>query len=367
MRWWVMRSPNAPRSAEAPIASSPTSTKIARARRPPALLEREVPGQFKIVAHDRDDLARQVLFDLPDFDSHYAGHLEITRRMLRRMLYPIWLLGVRNIADRRPQSCFRKVSAGNDPGNLIFCLNKVDQLEAAGEWGAARTGFAHRLRRSRAPHAGTGRTAPRLIIALLAQITQLPACADMLNRPPSRSSPRRAEWPPAAQVGSLIAWVRARRLRWRLDRVSALESQAPEEPFTSTVAGPVLGACCPPSSRTASILGHRRDEMRSRRARPLAGAQHAAPAAQTHCRRLAGRVVPTVAFLATSTPRWWKPISDDCRSRSRSRCRPDSPSCSRAAPLVSPSYTDGRLWETMRRRTGRRPPRATGPRARCPH
>ena len=36
------------------------------------LLEREVPGEFRIVKHDLDPLRRQVLLDLPDIDSKYA-------------------------------------------------------------------------------------------------------------------------------------------------------------------------------------------------------------------------------------------------------------------------------------------------------
>src|SRR5215208_2947735 len=43
------------------------------------LLEREVPGQHRIVTHQEQHLLRQVLLDLPDIDSHYKSHLEVTR------------------------------------------------------------------------------------------------------------------------------------------------------------------------------------------------------------------------------------------------------------------------------------------------
>src|SRR5262245_60569694 len=46
------------------------------------LLEREVPGRFTIVGHRIDHLKRQVLLDLPDIDSKYGEHVQITRRML---------------------------------------------------------------------------------------------------------------------------------------------------------------------------------------------------------------------------------------------------------------------------------------------
>src|SRR3954468_2844994 len=48
------------------------------------LLDREVPGRFRIYAHSIDRLMRQVLLDLPDIDSIYSDHIEITRTMLRQ-------------------------------------------------------------------------------------------------------------------------------------------------------------------------------------------------------------------------------------------------------------------------------------------
>ena len=42
-----------------------------------------MPGQYRVVTHDSPDLKRQVLLDLPDIDSHWRAHLEVTRTMLR--------------------------------------------------------------------------------------------------------------------------------------------------------------------------------------------------------------------------------------------------------------------------------------------
>src|SRR5207302_1359608 len=92
------------------------------------LLEREVPGQYQIVAHELPSLRRQVLLDLPDIDSHFASHLQITRTMLRHMLYPVWVGSIEKYADRQPQQMLAKVAEGNAPRNFVFCLNKVDQL-----------------------------------------------------------------------------------------------------------------------------------------------------------------------------------------------------------------------------------------------
>src|SRR5687768_5132572 len=56
-----------------------------------ALLEREVPGRFRVETHDEPHLRTQVLLDLPDIDSLHASHPEVTRAMLRHMLFPVWV------------------------------------------------------------------------------------------------------------------------------------------------------------------------------------------------------------------------------------------------------------------------------------
>ena len=114
------------------------------------LLEREVPGRFQIIEHRISDWSRQVLLDLPDIDSHWGDHLTITRAMLRHMLYPIWVQSVEKYADQQPQKLLARVAAGNAPGNFLFCLNKVDQLngdDAASAIVQLRDDYAGRLAR----------------------------------------------------------------------------------------------------------------------------------------------------------------------------------------------------------------------------
>jgi GTPase Era involved in 16S rRNA processing len=94
-----------------------------------ALLVREVPGQYTIVTHEQPALRRQVLLDLPDIDSRFAGHLALTRTMLRRMLYPIWVQSIEKYADLQPQKMLKEVAEGNSPENFLFCLSKADQLK----------------------------------------------------------------------------------------------------------------------------------------------------------------------------------------------------------------------------------------------
>ena len=50
------------------------------------MLDRVAPGQYRIVPHNVVELARQVLVDLPDIDSHWTGHVALTRKMLRHLL-----------------------------------------------------------------------------------------------------------------------------------------------------------------------------------------------------------------------------------------------------------------------------------------
>jgi hypothetical protein len=104
------------------------------------LLEREVAGQYKLVLHDQPGLARQVLLDLPDIDSKYSSHLQVTRSMLRHMLYPIWASSVEKYADLQPQQMLAKVAEGNTPANFVFCLTKADQLGGAEGWAPVRDG-----------------------------------------------------------------------------------------------------------------------------------------------------------------------------------------------------------------------------------
>ncbi|HRK31908.1 MAG TPA: GTPase domain-containing protein [Tepidisphaeraceae bacterium] len=94
------------------------------------LLARIVPGKFEIIGHDNPELFRQVLVDLPDIDSVYAEHVEITRRMLRHLLYPVWLQSIEKYADLQPQQLLARVAEGNDPENFLFAINKIDLLVA---------------------------------------------------------------------------------------------------------------------------------------------------------------------------------------------------------------------------------------------
>ncbi len=85
-----------------------------------ALLDQWVPAQYELVTHDVDDLTRQVLLDLPDIDSFHEPHRELTSRILRRILYPVWVQSVEKYADRAPRDLLARVMQGNDPGNFVL-------------------------------------------------------------------------------------------------------------------------------------------------------------------------------------------------------------------------------------------------------
>jgi hypothetical protein len=93
-----------------------------------ALLERIVPGRFRVVKHQVAELRGLALLDLPDIDSHYRDHLQTTRAVLRHLLFPVWVGSVEKYADQQPMRLLAQVATGNAPENFLFCLNKGDQL-----------------------------------------------------------------------------------------------------------------------------------------------------------------------------------------------------------------------------------------------
>ena len=111
----------------------------------------ELGAKLEVVPHEAKHLRRQVLLDLPDIDSKYADHIQLTRRMLRYMLYPIWVQSIEKYADQRPRELLKQVADGNDPQNFLFVLSKIDQLVDREGDDAAREladDFADRLQRA---------------------------------------------------------------------------------------------------------------------------------------------------------------------------------------------------------------------------
>ena len=188
-----------------------------------ALLERAVPGKFRIVPHDVAKLGGQVLLDLPDIDSRFTSHLEITRRMLRQMLFPIWIQSVEKYADVQPQNLLAKVAAGNDPGNFLFCLNKMDQVPAD-QAAELREDFARRIQRVLAlPNP------PRvyMISARKPGEFDLPELAKSLSRERSADSLTESrELAMRRRQRTLLGWLTKQNLHGRAQQLARLDDLA---------------------------------------------------------------------------------------------------------------------------------------------
>jgi hypothetical protein len=208
-----------------------TETAIAYVYRPrqaelKRLLEREAPSRFTIVPHDQSALGGQVLVDLPDIDSRFASHLELTRKMLRHMLFPIWMQSVEKYADVQPQNLLAQVAAGNDPQNFLFCLNKVDQLPKPEEASELRDDYARRVARV------LGMEKPPRVFMLSARQSQefdLPELSKLLSRektPQTLAQSRQLATRRRRQ--SLLQWLDRLDLPGRGERLDRLDEQASE-------------------------------------------------------------------------------------------------------------------------------------------
>jgi GTP-binding protein EngB required for normal cell division len=205
------------------------------------LLEREVPRRFRVITHDNDALRSQVLLDLPDVDSHYADHLETTRRMLRHMLFPLWIQSIEKYADQQPQRLLSAVAAGNDPANFVFCLNKVDQIDPASAEDL-RQDFAARLARTL-----NLESPPRvfLISATHPQAQDLPALRQLLSRQKTQQSVRNSvELAVRQRNRSVLAWLDDQRLPAQSQRLNRLETEA-EELLATRLGVPLLEEAIP--------------------------------------------------------------------------------------------------------------------------
>jgi len=188
------------------------------------LLEREVPGQYRIVPHRIASLGRQVLLDLPDIDSHWQTHVEITKKMLRHMLFPLWMQSVEKYADRQPQQLLATVAGGNASVNFLFCLNKADQLRES-DLHELRDDFAARI----------GRTLsidpPRvwMLSATKPEGFDLPELRKLLSQEKSESTVRQSQaLAKQQQDRSIFAWLDAQDLAGRAERLMRLENEAAE-------------------------------------------------------------------------------------------------------------------------------------------
>jgi hypothetical protein len=191
-----------------------------------AMLDREAPEQYEIITHDVAALRRQVLLDLPDIDSRWTEHVQLTRRMLRHLLYPLWIQSVEKYADQQPQQLLAQVADGNDPANFLFCLNKADQLRELDGADELRDDFARRL------GATLGLAPPPrvyLISAIDARRFDLPELRRALSCEKSSSEvDRSVDLAGQRRQRSLLRWLDEQGLSHRVERTQRLLREAQE-------------------------------------------------------------------------------------------------------------------------------------------
>lgn len=308
------------------------------------LLRREVPGKFRVIAHDLPHLARQVLLDLPDIDSHYAEHVEVTRSMLRHMLFPVWIQSIEKYADRQPQQLLSAVAAGNDPANFIFCLNKADQvIDQAGDLTALelRHDFSQRL-------AKTLSISPpptvHMISAIHPERYDLPALRELLAQQKSTELVRQSlDLAGQQRTRSLLSWLDAQNLPARADRLKRLQEEA-EELTASRLGVPIIEGALPrlledPAHRLSLI-----DTCMSRRVNrwPLVNVLHALLAPLTAMWRRNASVAAQPAAEALVQ------LYLDAGDRPLSvRVQTTFAMLHQSHPAVAPLYRHRRLWDDM--------------------
>ena len=205
----------------------------------------EAGEDYTIVPHRHDGLLRQVLVDLPDVDSKYAGHVALTRQMLRHMLFPVWVQSVEKYADAAPQELLAQVAEGNDPANFLFVLNKADQvidaegLDAAGELAADYAGRLQRLLK-------LGKTPDvYLVAAHRPDDYDLPRLREALQTQRSARDVKQArELAHARRESSLAAWVRAQDLPEKAARAARLRDEVADA-VAAELAGPLIEEAIP--------------------------------------------------------------------------------------------------------------------------
>jgi hypothetical protein len=221
------------------------------------LLESEVPGQFRVVPHRIVTLGRQVLLDLPDIDSHWESHVEITKRMLRHMLFPLWVQSVEKYADRQPQQLLATVAGGNAAVNFLFCLNKADQIDrmSGGSSTAAeelRSDFAGRIAKT----LSIGEPKVWLLSAANADQFDLPELRKLLSQEKSGDMVRQSQsLAKQQQDRSILAWMDAQDLPGKAKRLERLEEEAAEL-LAGRIASPIIEKSLPALAEDpASRLG----------------------------------------------------------------------------------------------------------------
>jgi hypothetical protein len=231
------------------------------------LFSRICPDRYDVITHNHDSVRRQVLVDLPDIDSVYEDHVQLTRRMLRHMLYPIWVQSVDKYADQKPQQLLAQVAAGNDPSNFLFCLSKVDHVESrhgaaaveelAGDF-SRRVGKALSLTPPPRVYCVSSVQPQRFDLPALRSHVRQGRNIEVVQRSLDRAAGRRD--------AGLLAWIDDQDVPARLGRTRALRD-ATTSLLNEKVIGPIASSAMPRLLDDAGLRG----EIAERAARSRVG------------------------------------------------------------------------------------------------
>jgi GTPase Era involved in 16S rRNA processing len=301
------------------------------------LLGQAAPDRFRIIPHTIDRLQRQVLLDLPDIDSQYSDHVQLTRRMLRHMLFPLWVQSIEKYADRQPQQLLAQVTQGNDPANFIFVLNKVDQLNP-GAIAELRDDYASRLARTLALASPPGVYA---ISALRPDTFDLPTLRKTLSQQRSHSAVKDSIRLASRQRDrSMLNWLDEQRLPDRLQRIDRLRREA-EELIASRLTAPLLETVIPnllddPAHRAQVV----EEVMDARAARwPIVNLVHTLLWPLTSIWRRNVGSAPTASSLVDASLIIQTRTPDDAIQTTFAMLQ-------QTHPLISSLYRAQRLWES---------------------
>jgi len=167
----------------------------------------------------------------------------LTRKILRHLLYPLWIQSVEKYADIQPQRLLAQVAAGNDPSNFVFCLNKADQLRE-GQTAAEelRGDYAARLGKTLSLAAPPN---VYLISAQQPQTMDLPALRAMLSNQKSTAIVQQSrQLAGTRQDRTLLRWLDAQQLSSRAEAAERLLREA-EELLAARVGVPLLESQLP--------------------------------------------------------------------------------------------------------------------------
>jgi GTP-binding protein EngB required for normal cell division len=301
------------------------------------VLDREAPGRYQIVVHSLEHLKRQILLDLPDIDSQFESHLELTRRMLRHMLFPIWIQSIEKYADQQPQKLLAAVAAGNDPANFLFVLNKADQLngEATEE---LRDDFAARIARTLGT---TFEPMVYLISAIRPDEFDLPTLREKLSQQKSAGDVKQSiQLAGKQRERSMLTWLDQQRLPERVQRLARLQREA-EELTSARLAVPVMESVVPRLLDDAQHRAAMVDEVMSARVArwPIVNVLHTLLLPLTSLwRQNVGAAATPESLVDVSLTVQGRPVSAAVQSTFAL--------LQQTHPLVSPLYRGQRLWES---------------------